>query len=253
MAIQRTWALGILGSNPTFPVRSLIIMHQILEFYYDLVHVQVSRNPQQWYYISNIVWPAGTYMVNRSSNPRGIHVALPGVNYGGEAGYPYVVPAEMHERGHNNGTGHSADQNDLMRTSVLKYGLPTRNDHNRWFAGTPFKPGRPKPWDAGERDRWKPVLGYTMAGDPLKGIPIYEEVEGYMTPMLKVVHGSSGVAETQLVMPDGSPLRCLSGAEAEAIQPFGDVNEDSIEVLHIDESDTPDFMTSVFGQGWDSY
>lgn len=155
MAIQITWALGILGKNPTFPAQSIHVAHRKIEFYFDVVHKQVSRSPQQWYYISNIVKDA--FAFNRvSGSPRGIHFP-PNTNYGNPPNLGFIADAIEHERGHNTSTQHSPNRDDIMYWSIWPGKAMQKGERQRWFAGWPKKPGAPDPWAPGEAERWRLV------------------------------------------------------------------------------------------------
>lgn len=160
MAKQITWALGILGgaNNSTFPINSIGLTHQRFEYYFDVKFVQVSRNPQLWYYMSNLAVPSNWFLFYRSGNPRGIHIP-PGFNFGGQAGLKSCITGLMHEIGHYwGGSSHNPKAVDGSRQTemyaYLQSGAQWTPSDMRWYSWLPAKKGIPRPWEPGEVERW---------------------------------------------------------------------------------------------------
>jgi len=164
MAIQITWTLGLLGKNATFPPQAIHVAHRKIEFYFDVVHKQVSRSPQQWYYVSNIVKDA--FAFNRTSgSPRGIHFP-PNTNYGNPPNLGFIADAIIHERGHNTSTQHSDKKDELMYYAIWPGKSMQLDERRRWYAGWPKKRGAPDPWAPGEAERWKTAAMMSHAMQP---------------------------------------------------------------------------------------
>jgi hypothetical protein len=164
VAIKITWALGLLGKNPTFPAQSIHVAHRKIEFYFDVKHEQKSSGIQQWYYVSNIYKNA--FAFNRTSgSPRGIHFP-PNTNYGNPPNLVFIADAIMHERGHNTSTQHSPNRDDIMFWSIWPGKSMQKNERSRWFGGWPKRPGAPDPWAPGEADRWKSMTQSEVPVEP---------------------------------------------------------------------------------------
>lgn len=156
-----TWALSYLGGarNSTFPARAILKAHEICSYYFNISFTQVSRNPQLWYYISNVPATGGTYMFTRKSGQKGIHFPY-NVNYGGEGAIKSVSTGIRHELGHFFGK----DSHNNSPTSLMYYALNSNilwepSDLNGWFNGWGMRAGR-YGWAAGEMSKWFPAGDY---------------------------------------------------------------------------------------------